>query len=144
MGVSIPEIARITKRRDFVAVKNVARAHKMLAHGRSFVLQGAPRKAQVTSQKIKKSLDPINRFGFTVTKRVGNSVVRNRIRRRMREAVRLHAGKILVKHSLKAHDFVMIAREEALHIPFQQMIAELTSGLDVIAKKSTQQQRNLS
>ena len=29
------------------------------------------------------------RFGFTVTKKVGNSVIRNRIRRRLREAVRL-------------------------------------------------------
>ena len=47
------------------------------------------------------------RLGFTVTKRVGNAVVRNRVRRRLKEAARLN----LAEHPLAGVDLVLIGRE---------------------------------
>lgn len=66
------------------------------------------------------------RFGFTVTRKVGNSVVRNRIRRRLREAVRLVAD----GHAMKGHDYVLVGRAEALGENFGVLTAELARVLD--------------
>jgi ribonuclease P protein component len=61
------------------------------------------------------------RIGFTVTKRQGNSVERNRIRRRLKEAVRLVAG-----FDMKpGHDYVVVARRDALHAPFETLARSL-------------------
>lgn len=62
------------------------------------------------------------RFGFTVTKKIGNSVVRNRIRRRLREAVRLYPG------ANSGTDYVLIGRRAALTLPFDRLVADLMSG----------------
>lgn len=66
------------------------------------------------------------RFGFTVTKKTGKSVVRNRIRRRLREAVRLAAP----DHAATGHDYVLVGRPAALVAPFGEIVAELATGLD--------------
>ena len=70
------------------------------------------------------------RFGFTVTRKVGNAVVRNRIRRRLREVVRL-AGE---KDAAPGMDYVLIGRPAALTLPFDRLIADLTSGLAALSR----------
>lgn len=62
------------------------------------------------------------RVGFTVTKKVGNAVVRNRIRRRLKEALRVHAAGDMVPGS----DYVIVGREDILAAPFAEIAAELT------------------
>ncbi len=47
------------------------------------------------------------RIGFTVTKKVGNAVIRNRTRRRLKEAVRLE----LARHPVSGIDLVLIGRD---------------------------------
>jgi ribonuclease P protein component len=47
------------------------------------------------------------RLGFTVTKKVGNSVVRNRTRRRLKEAARL----LFAAHPITGVDLVLIGRD---------------------------------
>ena len=66
------------------------------------------------------------RFGFTVTLKVGNAVERNRIRRRLKEAVRL----IGHDHALDGYDYVLVARRKALNLPFAVLTSELAKGLD--------------
>ena len=61
------------------------------------------------------------RIGLTVTKKVGNAVVRNRIRRRLREALR----KIAPDAGLPDHDYVVMARDRALTLGFEALIAEI-------------------
>ena len=62
------------------------------------------------------------RLGFTVTKKVGNAVVRNRVRRRLREAMRLVAA----LHAKPGHDYVIVGREDVLAAPFGQLADELS------------------
>jgi ribonuclease P protein component len=65
------------------------------------------------------------RIGFTVSRQVGNAVERNRVRRRLREMVRLSQGSGM--HD--GHDYVLIGRRAALAVPFGQMRQELDTAL---------------
>lgn len=65
------------------------------------------------------------RLGFTVTKKVGNAVVRNRVRRRLKEAVRTHAADDMAP----GNDYVIVGREDVLATPFGQLKAELSRRL---------------
>ncbi len=62
------------------------------------------------------------RVGFTVTRKVGNAVVRNRIRRRLKEAVRVHAAGDMQP----GNDYVIVGREEVLTAPFAAIKTELS------------------
>jgi ribonuclease P protein component len=64
------------------------------------------------------------RFGFTVTKKLGNAVVRNRIRRRLREAVRLMAHGT----ARPDYDYVLIARGPALDREFTELKRDLENA----------------
>lgn len=68
--------------------------------------------------------DPEPGVGFTVTKKTGNSPERNRIRRRLRAAVKAcQAG------FEPQHDYVLIGRREALSLDFSRLTGELTDAL---------------
>ncbi len=65
------------------------------------------------------------RVGFTVTKKVGNAVVRNRARRRLKEAVRLG----LPATEVEGWDLVLIGRDGTGKRPFQRLIDDLRGAL---------------
>ena len=65
------------------------------------------------------------RLGFTVTKKVGNVVIRNRTRRRMREAARL----LLRDASPEGVDLVLIGRDATRTRPFPLLIEDLRRAL---------------
>ena len=54
-----------------------------------------------------------NRVGFTVSKKLGHAVVRNRTRRRLREAYRLHEDQLV-----RGYDIVVVARSAAVDADF--------------------------
>ena len=64
------------------------------------------------------------RVGLTVTKKVGNAVVRNRIRRRLREALR----RVSRLEASPDHDYVLLARGAALTIDFKALVGEIERG----------------
>ncbi|WP_454853675.1 ribonuclease P protein component [Rhizobium binxianense] len=74
--------------------------------------------------------DSETRVGFTVTKKHGNAVERNRMRRRLKEAVRLHAGFAMQP----GHDYVVVARREILTAPFAELAAELKARVETRPK----------
>lgn len=99
----------LRQRADFLAA---AKGSKAPAPG--FVLQSLARRD-----------DGPTRVGFTVSKKVGNAVERNRVRRRLRELVRLSPPARL----RAGHDYVLIGRRPALVLPFQRMIEDLDGAL---------------
>ena len=65
------------------------------------------------------------RVGFTVSKKVGNAVERNRVRRRLREIVRRNAALA----AENGHDYVLIGRRAALAMPFETISAEFARAM---------------
>lgn len=106
---------RLKKRADFLAAAKGRRQHQ-----RSFVMQARRRSEAENS--------PAPRFGFTVTKKTGNSVIRNRIRRRLREIVRLDAAEV----ARPGVDYVLVGRIEALTAGFDDLRGEFLRALHKI------------
>jgi ribonuclease P protein component len=102
---------RLKRRSDFRAVAQAAGAR---AHASGFILQA----------RLRGQAGP-PRFGFTVSKQVGNAVERNRVRRRLRELVRLAPPGALCA----GHDYVLIGRRAALKLAFEAMRKELRGAL---------------
>ena len=100
---------RLRKRADFVAA-----AGGIKVPAATFVLQARDRKDH----------GPV-RVGFTVSKKVGNAVERNRVRRRLREVVRLKSADALPA----GHDYVLIGRRTALSAEFSQLTADYERAL---------------
>ena len=100
---------RLRQRADFLAAATGARAPVS-----GFVLQALNRRED----------GPV-RVGFTVSKKVGNSPERNRVRRRLREVVRLTPPSRL----RPGHDYVLIGRRAALQLPFEQLVEDFTRAL---------------
>ena len=81
----------------------------------------------LTLQAFRRSEDDVTvpRFGLTVTKRVGNAVERNRIKRRFRATLRVSG-----LPAQPFHDYVIVARREALTAPFLGLAADLAKTLN--------------
>jgi ribonuclease P protein component len=65
------------------------------------------------------------RLGFTVTKKVGNAVVRNRTRRRLKEAARL----LLADHPVHGVDLVLIGRDGTRKRDFRALQQDIVRAL---------------
>jgi ribonuclease P protein component len=105
--VNSPE--RLRQRSDFLAA---ASGVKMPTAG--FVLQARKRDDS----------GPV-RVGFTVSRKVGTAVERNRVRRRLKEVVRQSAESGLPS----GHDYVLIGRRAALSLPFEKITEDFTRAL---------------
>ena len=101
-------ISVLTRRADFLA------ANRGLRNARpGFVLLTRPNGGQGV------------RFGITVTKKIGNAVVRNRMKRRFRELLRA----ALPAEGLPDHDHVLIGREGGVERDFARLALELHHAL---------------
>ncbi len=64
------------------------------------------------------------RVGFSVSKQVGNSVVRNRVRRRLKEAIRLMLGETNGNYSI-----IFVARPCIVDLEFSEIVTQVTKAL---------------
>lgn len=132
-----------------VTLKSRAEFQRVRGGGRAalagFVLEGkrrVPRDAAVAHQDPNTSggpkarppcqmqTDPKGpRFGFTITKKLGNAVVRNRIRRRLKSALRELAG----THAAPDMDYVVVARSPAFDQDFAALKTDLAEALRRVA-----------
>jgi len=110
----------LRKRRDFIAIRAGGRQHSS-----SFVLQTRERgEDNFAAEGV--------RIGYTVTKKTGNAVERNRIKRRIRAVVH----QIMPISARPAHDYVLIGKRAALNTEFETMVAELGSSLSRVHQDS--------
>ena len=106
-------MSRLIKRADFLRLN---RGRKWATGG--VVLQSAESPAPNVNE-------PGIRLGFTVTKKVGNAVVRNRAKRRLREAARA----VLPLYATPGYDYVLIGRDATLTRSFSGLIEDLKLAL---------------
>ena len=115
-GASFPRAARLLKHSDFDRVYKQGRRH-FSSHMTVFYLRQAEGGA---------------RIGFTVGRALGGAVERNRIKRRLREAVRQRRS---VLQGAGAVDVVINPKKSVLTLEFSALLEEVGRALDVIAKK---------
>jgi len=108
------KLRRLTKRPQFLAAaKGVA-----LSRGAVFI------------QRLDRSDDdPAIGVGFTATRKIGGAVVRNRAKRRLREAARA----LLSVHGVPGSDYVLIARQGTADRPWDRLLDDVASALTRLA-----------
>lgn len=74
--------------------------------------------------------DPLMRVGFTVTKKIGGAVVRNRMKRRLRALAR----ELLPLHGMPGADHVLIGRSGGIERPFDDLRRELARALGKLSR----------
>ena len=99
---------RLKRRQDFVAA-----AKGVYQPMPAFIVQALARGDEAPA-----------RIGFTCTKKLGNAVIRNRIKRRLKEAARLSLPNIVKP----GFDYVVIGRAPAENRPFQVLQSDLISA----------------
>jgi len=106
-----PKMDTLPARSDFLAA---ARARKAVAPG--LVLQMRRRGDHSSPARV----------GFTASRKVGNAVIRNRARRRLRAAV----NDVLAPRARSGCDYVLIARAATAQRPYDALLADLATALD--------------
>jgi ribonuclease P protein component len=102
-------IRKLTKRREFLFVRQGARASR-----------GA-----ITIEARRRAEDGPIGLGLTATKRIGGAVVRNRARRRLREAAR----QLLPELGLPGVDYVLVARQQTPDAPWPALLDDVRNAL---------------
>ena len=129
-GAGFPRSARLLKHSDFERVYKQGRRH-FSSHMTVFYLRQANASspgAVLGTAATEKGV----RVGFTVGRVLGGAVERNRIKRRLREAVRLRRS---VLKGAGAADVVINPKKSVLTLEFSVVLEEVGRALDAIAKK---------
>ena len=113
MGKLVPP-PRLKRRAEFLAL---ARGAKLARPGFVMQLRRGPAEAPL-------------QIGYTATKKLGNAVVRNRARRRLREAARL----TFAPAALTGYELVLVCRQGTATLPFAALRADLATAFTELAK----------
>lgn len=105
-----PKEARVRRRAEFLSLQGEGRRR----HTRHLVVIRRP------------GSRPSSRLGVTVSTRVGNAVVRNRLKRLLREVFRSHRARLV-----PPTDFVVIVKPGANSLTYAQVANELAGALDL-------------
>lgn len=111
---------RLKKRAEFLRVAGTRR--KWVTQG--LILQGAPRPG-IKPDTEYAGEDRLARVGFTVTKKVGKAVVRNRVRRRLRAV----ADQLMADMALPGWDYVVIGRQQTIDRDFEKLVEDMRFAL---------------
>lgn len=119
-------LVTLQRRSEFLRVRNGLRWATT-----AFVLEARTRDGWLAP-----TLVPVDiaRFGFTVTKKLGSAVRRNRIKRRLKAAIVSAAA----KHAKPGFDYVIIAREQAGLRAFESLLADFQTAFTKVHSQRPQ------
>ncbi len=127
-------LVTLKKRRDFLRLSRGGRRWVTPA----FILQAMPDNQKNTAP---------SRVGYTASKKVGNAVVRNRVKRRLREIAR----SVISSDAPMGWTYVIIGRETAHNYPFEKLLTDmkwairkLQSGADLAPKSNNKHKKRES
>lgn len=106
------KLSTLKRRAEFLRIRGGRRWS-----GPAFLIEGKPREEA-------SGCPDGPRFGFTVTRKLGGAVVRNRIRRRLKAA--LHSS---AEAAAPHYDYVIVARARAADAPFDELKADMARAL---------------
>lgn len=125
VAADFPRSARLLKHSDFDRVYKQGRRH-FSTHLTAFYLRRTEGGETTGSSRI----------GFTVGKVLGGAVIRNRIKRRLREAVRQRRA---ILQGTGAVDVVINPKKSVLKLEFSLLVNEVERAFTAIAKKMVEQ-----
>ena len=115
---SLAEVVRLTKRPQFMFVR-----HGHSERRKCLVIQARRRTGAAANTHIGE--------GFTATKKIGNAVIRNRAKRRLRAASR----QLLPRFGVAGADYVFIARHNSADIAWPRLLDDMESALLSVAEQ---------
>ena len=117
LNIESAGVNRLKRRREFLRVQGA---------GRKWVAPGLIVQARRSEDGDEDSAPKSGfRVGFTVSRKVGSAVSRNRARRRLRAVVE----RVMPLHARPDHDFVVIGRKATLRRPFPALVGDLETAL---------------
>jgi ribonuclease P protein component len=108
-------LTTISARRDFLAANSAKRA---------------PMPGFVLLIRDRADGNPAKRVGFTVTKKIGNAVIRNRMKRRFRELAR----DVIASQGAAGSDHILIGRAGGIERDFATLRADLVKAVQKLAR----------
>ena len=114
------DLVRLKNRADFLRVA----AGRRRAVRPAFIVQAAPPTEDASGTSV--------RVGFTASRKVGNAVVRNRAKRRLRAI----AAEVLPQMGHPGTDYVLVARATANERPYAELLGDLEGALRQLARQT--------
>lgn len=123
-----PARLRLKQRRDFLRVQQTGHKH----HVRHFLVFVAARSDDPKDPKVELASESPTRLGITVTRKIGNAVMRNRIKRLVREAFRRNRSRLP-----SGLDLVWVAKQQAAEVEYADVVADFEAliGRGLSAKR---------
>ena len=113
-------LVRLKTRADFLRVAAIGRR----AVRAGFILQAAPRPSENDGGEAV-------RVGFTASRKVGNAVIRNRAKRRLRAV----AAEVLTRSGKPGTDYVIVARSTTGDRAYADLVADLETALRQVGRR---------
>ena len=130
-----PRNARLLRHADFERVYKLGRRHFSASLTAFYLLRPeAPIAGKTTTEKAAAAIPGV-RIGFTVGRALGGAVQRNRMKRRLREAVRLCGLPTSVGEDVVGVDVVINPKKSLLIIDFADVVNEVKRAFVVIEQK---------
>ena len=119
-----PAVGKLRKRAEFLRVRSGAIRIK----NPNFLMQAAARERVGESAHLG--------IGLTITKKIGNAAARNRVKRRLKEALRLLIESGALKGVKGGYDIVLIAHPNLRTRKFDEILSDLRAAFDALAERT--------